>query len=462
MTIWPPNKGALRRPAYRALARALIDAIEAGEIGPGTQLPTHRALAFQLGLSVHTVSRAYDELSRLGIISGEVGRGSFVATGKTDAAWPWQTISGGSSVIDLSLLTPVMGEIHAQRMSQTLSQMASDLDPQLLFSSRPGQPLEEHCEIVLDWLAGCGIEATPDRVLPTNGSTSAMTIALMSAAIPGDLVVTESLGHHTLQSLTSALGLRLAGLEMDAEGVLPDDFERACRATRVKVLFVMPSGLGPTTAMMGLERRQALVAIAQRHNVLILENDAWGPLEPSRPPPLAALDPDRVFYFTGLSKCLLPGLRIAWLVMPDGMAQAVRTRHVVTQWTATPLMAEVASRWLSDGTGEELLHWQRAALAERMQLVRERLHGLPYRATDHGLHIWMELPPPWREDAFVAQARGAGVAIAAGAHFSVCDQEHAPSVRICIGSRDIEDLSRGLERIAEIADVEPKPTLAAI
>ena len=124
MTIWPPNKDSLRRPAYRSLAQSLIDAIEAGEIRPGVRLPTHRALAYDLGVSVQTVSRAYDELSRLGVISGQVGRGSFVRSGRPDSRMPWHRLGGSDDVIDCSMLVPVTGELHSERMSATLATLA--------------------------------------------------------------------------------------------------------------------------------------------------------------------------------------------------------------------------------------------------------------------------------------------------------------------------------------------------
>ena len=105
------------------------------------------------------------------------------------------------------------------------------------------------------------------------------------------------------------LGLQLGGLPLDAEGIIPDAFERACRDGPVKALYTMPAGLGATAATMGPARRAAICEIARRHDVLILENDAWGPIEPGRPPPLAALAPERVFYFTGLEQ--VPGARAA-------------------------------------------------------------------------------------------------------------------------------------------------------
>ncbi|WP_436644387.1 PLP-dependent aminotransferase family protein [Microbaculum sp. FT89] len=462
MTIWPPNKDSLRRPAYRSLAQSLIDAIEAGEIRPGVRLPTHRALAYDLGVSVQTVSRAYDELSRLGVISGQVGRGSFVRSGRPDTRMPWHRLGGSDDVIDCSMLVPVTGELHSERMSATLATLADDLPGNAILSFRPRATLEAHCEAALGWLARCGIDTRRDQVLPANGNTVAMTTALMTAALPGDLVVSEEIGHHTLKSLTTALGLRLAGLPLDNEGIVPDAFDRACRTGAVKVLFVLPSGLGPTAAMMGGKRRRAIVEIARQHDVWIVENDALGPIQPGRPEPLFMLAPERTFYFTGLAKCLLPGLRIAWLVVPDTMVAAARTRHLVTNWMATPLMAEIATRWLDDGTAETLLQWQQAQLSRRNDIAARLLRGLPYTGSPNGMHVWMRLPDPWREDMFVAHARNNGVAVAAGSNFAISDDQHHPAVRICLGAGSEEELERGLSVIARLVRSPPEPALLAI
>ena len=462
MTIWPPKRNTLDRPVYRSLAQRLIDAIEAGDVADGTKLPPHRTLAFQLGVSVQTVSRAYDELSRLGVISGEVGRGSFVRMAPADAQMPWQRPERSDNVIDCSMLVPVTGQIQMEAMSETLSDMAQNLPPSAIFSFRPRATLESHCDSAATWLTRCGIEARSDHILPTNGNTSAMTIALMTCAMPGDMVATESVGHHTITALTSGLGLRLTGLAIDAEGIVPDDFERACRTEAVKVLFLLPNGLNPTAAMMGDRRRQELVEVARRHDVWIVENDAWGPLQSDRHDPIAALAPERTLYFTGLTKCVLPGLRIGWLVVPEHRVSAARTRHLITNWMATPLMAEIATRWLDDGTAEGLLHWQQEQLARRNSLAARLLERVPHSGTANGMHIWCPLPAAWREDAFVSHARHNGVAVAAGSNFATADAHTEPAVRICLGAGSEADITKGLAAVAHLAQSEPEPILLAI
>lgn len=282
MPIWPPAPGSLKRPAYRALAQSVVDAVAAGELPPGTRLPPHRTLAFDLGVSVQTVSRAYEELARLGVLSGEVGRGSFVRSASGDPRTPWHQIDGSEEVVDLSMLTPVLSKIHANRFAATLTQIAGDLPDPVAFSFRPTATLQTHTDHAVRWLARCGVEAEREQVLPTNGNTSAMTVAMLTAASPGDTIATEEVGHHTLKALTGALGLRLQGLAVDREGMTPDALERACRAGPVRAVFLMPEGLGPLALRMGETRRREIVAVCRRFDVSIIENDAWGPLQRDR------------------------------------------------------------------------------------------------------------------------------------------------------------------------------------
>ena len=437
-------------------------AIESGDFEPGDRLPTHRELAFDLGLSVQTVSRAYEELTRIGTIAGEVGRGSFVRAGPVEAPRPWHRLGASEAVVDCSMLTPVTAEIHSERMRTVLAGLAAEPPAEALFSFRPRAALQRHAAPAVRWLRRCGVTAAPENVLPTNGNTPAMTVALMAASAPGDLVLTDELGHHTLPTLTRYLGLRLAGLPVDDEGVRPDDFDAACVAGAAKILYLVPNGLNPLARIMGEERRRALCEVARRHDVLIIENDAGGPLAPDRPPALAALAPERVLYHTGLSKCLLPGLRYGWLVVPERLASAAMSRHLVTNWMATALIAEIGSRWIEDGTARSLLDWQRTAIAARNRMAADILGDVPFIGHPHGLHVWIPLDGAWSESAFVAHARHQGVAVAAGSAFAIGDQVAHRGVRVCLGAGSEADLARGLQALARLARSQPEPALLAL
>ena len=129
---------------------------------------------------------------------------------------------------------------------------------------------------------------------------------------------------------------------------------------------------------------------------------------------------------------------------------------------ATPLMAEIGSRWIEDGTAERLLKWQMDALGERNRLAARVLADIPFLASENGMHIWLPTPGQWTEDAFVAHSRLNGVAIAPGSAFEMSDNVRNRGVRICLGAETIQTLERGLSVISRLARSNPEPALLTL
>jgi DNA-binding transcriptional MocR family regulator len=319
-----------------------------------------------------------------------------------------------------------------------------------------------HRVTAVAWLKACGLDAAPENVSLTNGATAGMTTALMSVAPPGSTVVTEAIGHHTLVPLASYLGLGLEGLAIDDDGLVPEALDKACRASSVRAVFVQPSVINPTATLMSEARRRALALVARKHDIAIIENDVLGPLVDSRPPPLAAFAPERTLYVTSFTKCVVPGLRIGYLVAPDRYAAAVANRHLVSHWMATPVMAEIATRWVLDGTAMALVEWQRAALQRRHAIADRALKDIAYRTHPQALHVWAPLVGQWTESRFVSQARLQGVAVAAGEAFRTSKAEWSPALRISLGSSTEDELRAGLGVIAKLAIADPEHLLLAI
>jgi DNA-binding transcriptional MocR family regulator len=462
MTIWQPDPAALRRPAYLSLADQIARAVADGRLQPGERLATHRQMAERLQLSVQTVSRAYEELIRRGLISGETGRGTFIRPPRREPDPPYIPERLGE-VIDLSILKPVCEPLHLEAMKAALHDLAETLPPAAVLSFRPNMLFARHRRVAQGWLRDhCGVEATPGTIHLTNGATSGMTIALMAAAPPGSTVVTEAIGHHTLVPLAAYLGLRLQGLAIDGEGVMPEALDEACREGDVRALFVMPNPINATASLMGATRRAEIVEVARRHAIQIIENDVLAPLLSDRLPPLAALAPERTLYVTTFTKCVMPGLRAGYLVVPDRLCPAVANRSLVTNWMATGLIAELAARWVESGTAVELVRWQSAAIRGRQAVAAELLAGIPHRAHPEGLHVWLPLGEGRSEEEFVAHARLQGVAIAPGASFAIDGRPTRPAVRISVGSTTPEQLRDGLKIVVNLLQGEPEPVLLAM
>ncbi len=352
--------------------------------------------------------------------------------------------------------------MHLERLKQALGWLAEALPASSALSFRPNTVFPRHRAVGADWLQTCGLEVSPQNITVTNGATGGMTVALMSVAPPGSTVATEAIGHHTLVPLARYLGFNLVGLPIDDDGILPDALDDACRHSDIRAMFVQPSVINPTATLMGSVRRAQLAEVARRHDIAIIENDVLGPLVEERAPPLAHFAPERTLYVTSFSKITVPGLRIGYLAAPDRYVAAVANRHLVSNWMATPMVAEIATKWVADGTAMELVRWQRHAVRRRLDIAAEVLAGVTFRAHRDGLHLWLPLSDDRSEEGFVAQARLQGVAIAPGASFRISEAPWHPAVRISLGSTTESELRAGLGVVTRLLLGDPEHLLLAI
>jgi DNA-binding transcriptional MocR family regulator len=171
------------------------------------------------------------------------------------------------------------------------------------------------------------------------------------------------------------------------------------------------------------------------------------------------LAPERSFYLTSFTKCLMPGLRTGYLVVPPGIVRETRNRLLATTWMATSLPAEIVSRWIVDGTARKLVLWQRRAILERYRTTHNLLGEWPFRSHPNALHIWLPLTGRWRSTPFVDQALEQGVAIAPAEPFLTNFESDVRAVRVSLGSSGIDDLKRGLRVVKQLLDQEREFTL---
>lgn len=460
MTMWHPDIQHTTQPRYLALADALAQAIQDGSLTAGARLPTHRDLAERLGVTVGTVSRAYSEAERRGLIHGEVGRGTFVR--KPSEPVPLAYRAHGANVIDLSLNRPMVGSQHIEALRQAQHTVLQRPGFEELLTYQAAEGLPAHREAGAMWMRKSGLAVPPERVLVTSGGQHALFVALAALTRPEDIVLTEKLTYPGIKAIASQLHLTLRGLDMDEEGILPESFQSACRDS-ARLLVCVPTLQNPTAATLSLERRRRIAAIATEHDVRIIEDDVYGCLVENRPPPLATLVPERTCYLTSISKCLLPGLRVGYLLVPDDHVERYCAVIRSTMWMVSPLMAEVAALWIQDGTAERFAQWQRQAARNGQALAARLMARWDYRADPAGLHFWLSLPSPWRAEDFVQQAGARGVMITPAAAFAVERAGIPHAVRVCVtATADLKRLEQALTLLAGLLAESPGPGVATI
>ena len=449
---WVPRIAKGAGPVYLAIADALAEDILSGRLGPGMRLPPQRTLADALDIDFTTVTRAYTEARKRGLVEGKVGQGTYV---RPRAAVSPSLARGGA--IDMSMNLPPRfddRQLAAQMWSDIASlEHAEGIDLLLRYQEPGGTRRDQNAGAL--WLAHKLGEVALDRIVVTPGARGALLTLLAALAEPGDAVCTEALTFPGVLSALAHLRLRAIGVAIDRLGIIPDAFEAACRTHRPKLLYCNPTLHNPTTATMPLERREAVIRIARAHGVAIIEDDAYGMLPPRPVPPLARLAPDLVYHVAGLAKCLAPALRIAYLVLPETrppqhLAGGIRAAASL----ASPLTAAVATRWIETGTAGAVLEAIRHEAEIRRALARDTLPREGANIAADGFHVWLELPPTWPRAEFVARLRTVGIGAVPSDAFAVSAWPEA--VRLGLGvPATARELSQGLQTVAALLDETP-------
>ncbi|HUN48008.1 MAG TPA: PLP-dependent aminotransferase family protein [Stellaceae bacterium] len=462
MTTWQPDLGSQRRPLYRAIADALASDIRAGRLPVGTRLPTHRDLAWDLKVTVGTVTRAYAEAERRGLISGEVGRGTYVRPAGAAATITPMAEPPSPDFVDLSVNRPqTTGE--AALLAKGLREIVGGDSLETLLQYQPHAGRRVDRAAGARWIARGGVETDEDHVLVTQSGQNAVASVLSAVTQPGDTVACESLTYPGVRSAASLLNLRLAPVAMDAEGLIPDAFAALCRSGAVKALYTLPTLHNPTATVLSDERRQAVAETARAYGVAIIEDDVYGFLLDKAPPPFARLLPELGFYITSTSKSLAPGIRIGYVHAPDSAIERVAAALRATVYMATPLMAALATRCIEDGTAERIVAAKRAETAERQKLTREILGDTRLTGNPAAPHLLLWMPEGWRADTFESAARRQGVGVTPATAFWLGRNAPPNAVRICLGTPPKRaDLARALQRIAGLLAREPQSYLSVI
>ena len=462
MTNWLPQLSP-NRPRYAAIAEAMRSDLLSGVLKPGDQLPTHRDLAYRLGVTTGTVTRAYAEAEKLGILVGEVGRGSFLRAPGAQAHLFQAARGNDEDIIDLSHASPPLVQ-DRQYLDQGLRHiMSSPSRIDLLDYTPPeGHPL--HRAMGVTWLKRSGISVPEQQVVVTSGAHAALISCLAAVSQHGERLFAEGLNYPTLKPIARHLGLTLVPIEMDEGGLVPEALDRAARAGEARILYIVPTLQNPTTSTLSLERRNAIVDIARRYGLTIIEDDIFRLLDPRlQPPTLFTLAPERTYHVTSISKTLAPGLRVGFVATPAGKTDALMRHQTVASGRAVGLAAEVARCWIEGEAAHKILSAIIAENGARRAVALEIFKERTIRCKPGAPYQWLKLPEHWRPGDFTRAAQDRGVRVNSGTTFAIDRRADDQGVRACFGGSVSRDgLRRALVTLDALLDEQPGDELHSV
>ncbi len=449
-------------PSICALRTISESAIASGALPAGSKLPPQRNLAYDIGVTIGTIGRAYALVHERGLVAGEVGRGTYVLdraeTAPGNQPDPLTIALGGTRTIDApsdkirfdTTAAPDLGQ------GKAIGRILADIGEQQLaeISSYSRVFPQNWYEAGRRWLSRNGWAPDTENIVPTLGAHAAAIAVISAISSPGDKIVFENLSYTQVSRSARILGRRTITVDSDEHGVIPDDFERLCSQQHPKLAFLMPTAHNPTLATMPHERRARIAEIARKHGVWLIEDDLYGGMTGDENPLLASLAPDRTFLISGLSKSVAAGIRGGWVACPPHFAQRIKVTHKMITGGLPFILAEACARLVESGEAHDIRDACVTELAGRERLARETLQGFDFISHPHVPFIWLKLPDPWLSGTFKNAAFRDGVLIDDEDEFKAARTDKVyHRVRISFSSpRDRGEMVAGLMTVRRLLE----------
>lgn len=462
---------------YRGVERRILDMVDAGTLKSGERLPSLRSMAAGVGVSIATVTQAYAELEKKGLIEARPRSGYFLRSSirrlpvppraRPISSRPQEVTRSGiirtvlETVGNPDLVTLSVAHVDprllpAKALNRIMAQMLKTMgDNSVAYDSIHGNRDLRH---QIAFRAGdLGIDSSPDDFVITNGAMEALYIALRATTKPGDTVVIQSPTYFCLLQLLETLGLRAIEIPSDPEtGVNPADVADVIAKFDVNACAFNPNFNNPDGAVTPDAARAEIVRVLTERDIPLIEDDVFGDIYhgPARPGTYKRYDTkDLVIHCSSFSKTLAPGYRAGWMIPGRYVDKALEIKATTNVCNSLPTQVAVAE-YLRTGHYDRHLRRLRGNLLSQMRTMQEHIarHFPADTRMTHpsgGTELWLELPGV-NTTRFFHEAKAREIGICPGVIFSTQDK-YNNFVRISCGNLWSAPIKNAVEVLGELA-----------
>lgn len=434
-------------PVYQQIRRRYREQMLSGALPPGTLLPPERRLAEQLGVNRSTVLAAYGALKADGLVGAHVGRGTAVlarptlaaaAESRREPALAWRELvrRGVASredpvlrdllelaerrdVISLAVGLPPAELMPLAELREVQERLLVERGTETLLHS-PTEGIAPLRESLAARCASWGIQVTPAEILVTSGSQQGLDLIARVFLDPGDVVIVEQPTYLGALEVFRRAEAHLVSVPVDGDGMRIDLLEALLARHRPKLIYTLPTFQNPSGAVLSTSRRLALLELARRYQVAVVEDDPYRDLayDAEPPAPLAALDPlgrrGGTIFVSSTSKVLFPGLRVGWIAAPEEVIRRLALAKQSADLHSSTPGQWIVDRFLREGRLDRHLARVRPQYARRRDTMLEALApgaalGLSWARPRGGFYVWCDLPSALAASHLSAEAARQGV-----------------------------------------------------
>jgi DNA-binding transcriptional MocR family regulator len=474
--VAPIEDEALRsdegKPLYRAVADSLSRMIKKGVYPKGSRLPSIRRLARDHNVSTMTALQAPRYLENQRLIEAHPRSGFFVADSDVykkkesklselgfqepvdERVHINLSMIGASGSIGLDLAGGDMSLYPVRRLGILMRQLIYR-EPGLLGEQVRGTgylPLKK--QVILR-AAEYGCQLTMDEISVTSGCVESLDLALRATTRPGDTVLVQSPTYYLVLHMLRSLDLNIIEIPADEAGIDLRSLNGLIESRGIKVAVFISNFNNPTGFVLPETNKKAIIDVASRHDLIIIEDDVYGDVHfgAARPRPLRAYS-ERVILCSSFSKTVSPGIRIGW-VAGSGWADRIAAIKYITS-KVTPVYPQAAlAEFLRSGGYDIHLRRLRKTMSRYVREVREGVikyfpPGTHVANPSGGFVLWVKLPIGCADTREIFRtASGEGINIAPGYLFSQ-NNEYSNCLRINAGMGWSPKIERSIRTLAAI------------
>lgn len=445
---WKPDLSNIRGPKYIALAELLEDDIKSGKLKAGTKLPPQRELADFLDLNLSTISKVYKLCEQKGLLSASVGNGTYVSS-DADAETVLLCGKEDSHIIEMGAIVPfVTSNLKVRQYTESLMKKPDALN---LFSYGIPEGTKRQRKAGVTWLQKSGFYTDIEHIVPAAGGQNALTAALGAFFESGDKIGTEPMTYPGVKTAAKLFRIHLLPVRSYNNEMTEEGIRYALQNENIKGLYVIPDYQNPTAHIMSLETRKMIARVADEENLLVIEDGINNLLEKDPMPPIASFAPEQVVYISSLSKTVSPGLRTAFIHVPDKFHEKLVTALYSMNISISPLLATVSAALIEDGAADEIIAERKKGIMERNLIVNRILDGFVMSSELTAPLRYIQLPQYFTGKSFEICAKQAGVEVYGAERFSVGNKVPEKTVRISVTTPpSVEVLTDGVERLRKL------------
>lgn len=327
----------------------------------------------------------------------------------------------------------------------------------------PPQGLAPHRRTGAKWIKQYGICANEDNIIIASGAQHAINCVLSACFESSDHIAVDYLTYPGIKSAAKRCGIKLVGVKLDNEGMIPNELEAICKRYKIKGIYTSSYMQNPTNAIMSDKRKKELSRIIHENNLLLIEDDFYRFLCDDTISTLTSFVPEKSIYIAGISKAFYAGLRIGFIVSPEKYYNKICQAIVDTVWMAPAINAEIACECINSGVADEIIRLKREEICTRASILTDVLKDYDYGYVPYSMFAWLKLSAEWNSIQFEKVARENGVKVIASDKFAVSNVSLPNYVRISLsGASSTVEFKKGINVLLKILRHENDEVIGVI